>query len=1026
MALARAIPTAFTPRGLIPVSVLLRTHLFRSSSCHPPRLQHAALQSTQSSFATAAEQEGTASNESVKRRDDSVEGLLAGLVEGDRYALARAITLVESSNPKHRVQAQRLLSKILERESSLASEQRTSLASVTPSLDQTEAQQGSDTFSSSSGTKLKYQSHRQQYEQKQDQPIRLGKSFRIGLSGPPGVGKSTFIETFGMYLLSKGHRVSVLAVDPSSARTGGSILGDKTRMTELSRDTKAYVRPSPSRGTLGGVCIEGARVARNTTEAITLCEAAGYDICLVETVGVGQSETMVADIVDMFVLLVPPAGGDELQGMKKGIMELSDLVIVNKSDGALVDSARNAQIEYTSALKFVKAISSNWKAKVIRVSSMGGPEGGIEQAWNTMKEYFDIMESSGELQRKRGSQRKIWMWRQVSSELLDLLNEDEQVRELANTLEAKVLQNKMMSGAAAHQIVERFMKGMNMPYCCIYAYEAPSLESLDSECQELQDLIQNSRQGRLVVVVHYVKFRPEDLKSISSPERASVEFQFEQRTDVQRFLDRAKALEVFPKPRRILILVNPNGGVGRAKTISENIIKPMLMHSGLTFKVQHTEYARHAVDIAHNVPLEDVDTLVVVSGDGVLHEIINGLLSRPNWDQARRLPIAIIPAGSANAIATSTGIQRDCGIESEFGIGARNPIIATLAVIRGKTVKLDIFSLSQQDRPRIYSMLLFSWGMMADADIESDKYRWLGPLRFEIAGFIRMIRLRRYPGRVYVLPPRRKSQQASTISESENSLGSNGSRNGPAVGYPSLLRKTSDEPPAPWRLVPNMPFYSMLLLLNCPYAGETIYFTDTIRFNDGVMRLWYSCETRFWKILLPFVLDQANGKLVERGLMQDMECGGLLIIPSVEGQPRDRSTHEIVDQDLVMSTAAKRQCIYQKPGVFDVDGEVMPTARTLVEILPSFMEIVVPEWFQNGREEEGDETAESILKAQLVRSAYKGQTQATSSSKMQEAGVLILTVVALVTSCALFFREDFQMWMALHDVDNPKGWPRTV
>ncbi|KAG0315012.1 hypothetical protein BGZ99_007738 [Dissophora globulifera] len=324
---------------------------------------------------------------------------------------------LESTNPKHRVQAQLLLSKILERESSLASEQSTSPGNVTP-----------------------LRQHQQQQEEQggKEQPLRLGKSFRIGLSGPPGVGKSTFIEAFGMYLLSLGHRVSVLAVDPSSARTGGSILGDKTRMTELSRDDRAYVRPSPSRGTL----------------------AAGYDICLVETVGVGQSETMVADIVDMFVLLVPPAGGDELQGMKKGIMELSDLVIVNKSDGALVDSARHAQIEYTSALKFVRAVSTHWKPRVIRVSSMGGPEVGIEKAWTTMKEYFDVMESSGELQQKRGNQRKIWMWRQVSSELMDLLNEDENVREMANRLETKVLQNEVMSGAAAHQIVERFMKGM--------------------------------------------------------------------------------------------------------------------------------------------------------------------------------------------------------------------------------------------------------------------------------------------------------------------------------------------------------------------------------------------------------------------------------------------------------------------------------------------------------------------------------------------------------------------------------------
>ncbi|KAK3839793.1 MAG: methylmalonic aciduria cblA type [Linnemannia gamsii] len=406
----------------------------------------------------ATRQLTTQTHSEDRPRDDSVKGLLSGLLQGDRYALARAITLVESSNPRHRVHAQDLLSQILERESSLASQQKTSLANSTPSLDDkpvdAESTGATTATTTTTTTPLSAQQGVSGSGEKKDQSIRLGKSFRIGLSGPPGVGKSTFIEAFGMYLVSKGHRVSVLAVDPSSTRTGGSILGDKTRMTELSRHDMAYVRPSPSRGTLGGV-------ARNTTEAITLCEAAGYDICLVETVGVGQSETMVADIVDMFVLLVPPAGGDELQGMKKGIMELSDLVIVNKSDGALVDSARYAQIEYTSALKFVKAITSYWKARVIRVSSMGGPEAGVGLAWDTMKEYFDIMESSGELQKKRGHQRKIWMWRQVSSELMDLLHEDTQVRKMADDLEAKVLKNEVMSGAAAHQIVEKFMKGMS-------------------------------------------------------------------------------------------------------------------------------------------------------------------------------------------------------------------------------------------------------------------------------------------------------------------------------------------------------------------------------------------------------------------------------------------------------------------------------------------------------------------------------------------------------------------------------------
>ncbi|KAF9581114.1 hypothetical protein BGW38_001988 [Lunasporangiospora selenospora] len=432
-------------------SALLRSH--STPSCVIPLFRR--------SFASL-QQDISSAEPIARRRDDSVDGLFEGLLEGDRYALARAITLVESTTSKHRAQAQELLSKILEREAALASEQSTTLASVGPlkggdgetsetiplkriaslSSDKNQkrltgnaamAAAASATSSSSSSSSSSNTATSQE-----SPAIRLGKSFRIGLSGPPGVGKSTFIEAFGMYLVSLGHKVSVLAVDPSSARTGGSILGDKTRMTELSRDDNAYVRPSPSRGTL----------------------AAGYDICLVETVGVGQSETMVADIVDMFVLLVPPAGGDELQGMKKGIMELSDLVIVNKSDGALVDSARYAQIEYTSALKFVKAITEHWKARVIRVSSMGGPETGIQNAWETMKEYFDIMESTGELQKKRGEQRQIWMWRQVKSELMDLLNEDTQVRSMSKELEVKVLRNEMMSGAAAHLIVEKFMKSM--------------------------------------------------------------------------------------------------------------------------------------------------------------------------------------------------------------------------------------------------------------------------------------------------------------------------------------------------------------------------------------------------------------------------------------------------------------------------------------------------------------------------------------------------------------------------------------
>ncbi|KAF9973526.1 hypothetical protein BGZ73_003216 [Actinomortierella ambigua] len=411
-----------------------------SSPCSPASTHMSPIsalsQQPQRGYASAAH---AAQEDTPTRRDDSAQGLFEKLIQGDRYALARAITLVESSNPTHRVRAQELLSLVLKREANLADKARTA-RTADPGLSESSVLQDNGKSAQPNTETPTLQSG----------PSRLGRTFRIGLSGPPGVGKSTFIEAFGMYLVSQGHRVAVLAVDPSSARTGGSILGDKTRMTELSRCMDAYVRPSPSRGTLGGV-------ARNTTEAITLCEAAGYDICLVETVGVGQSETMVADIVDMFVLLVPPAGGDELQGMKKGIMELSDLVIVNKADGSLLESAMQAQIEYTSALKFVKSISDRWKARVIRVSSRGGPEQGISNAWDTMKEYFSIMEESGELQTKRGEQRKIWMWRQVSSELMDLLHEDAQVRQFAHKLESKVLNNEMMSGVAAHEIVQTFL-----------------------------------------------------------------------------------------------------------------------------------------------------------------------------------------------------------------------------------------------------------------------------------------------------------------------------------------------------------------------------------------------------------------------------------------------------------------------------------------------------------------------------------------------------------------------------------------
>ncbi|KAG0279946.1 Sphingosine kinase 1 [Linnemannia gamsii] len=509
-----------------------------------------------------------------------------------------------------------------------------------------------------------------------------------------------------------------------------------------------------------------------------------------------------------------------------------------------------------------------------------------------------------------------------------------------------------------------------VPYSCIYGYEV----SNDKEAE--QD------RNKLVVDVHYVAFSGPDLKNPSAAKRATAQFMFERTEDADRFIQTARDLGAFPKPRRILLLVNPNGGVGKAKRISDTVVKPMLQHSGLTVKEQYTEYGRHAVDIAAKVDLDEIDSLVVVSGDGVLHEVINGLLSRPNWDRARKTSIGIVPAGSGNAIAAS--------------LGTINSFVATLTVIRGETSKLDIFSLSQLNKPRIYSMLSFGWGMMADADIESDKYRWLGPLRFDVAGFIRLVRLRRYPGKVYILPPKYEQQTPSTNEQLTPPQSPNARE--PESRFKHLLDSKIKELPTPWSLIPNMPYYSMLLLLNCPNMGETIFFSNTVRFNDGIMRLWYSCETRFMKIFMPFVFDQQNGKMVERGLMQDLECGGILIVPGVEGKPDEPSTHKIIDPDSVTSQSAKAQNIYQKPGLFDVDGEVMPTARTLIEIHPSLMNILVPEWLYH---KDDDNTTAREHEAATIQSAMS-QKQSHSSTF---SGVIVAAAVT-VAAAAVFLSSN--------------------
>jgi LAO/AO transport system kinase len=279
-------------------------------------------------------------------------------------------------------------------------------------------------------------------------------SFRIALSGSPGVGKSTFIESFGMMLVEMGHKVAVLAVDPSSSVTGGSILGDKTRMSDLSRHEMAYVRPSASSGHLGGV-------ARNTSEAILLCEAAGYDIILVETVGVGQSETMVSDIVDMFTLLIPPAGGDELQGIKKGIVELADIVLINKADGDLLIPAQMTQIEYVSALKLLKAKSNLWRPKVVKVSSINRV--GINDAWESMLEFYYYMNETGAFYDKRSRQRVKWMWRLISDSVLDNIKKDAHLKKLVSALEIDVSLGKVSPGFASQSILDKFYSQTTVP-----------------------------------------------------------------------------------------------------------------------------------------------------------------------------------------------------------------------------------------------------------------------------------------------------------------------------------------------------------------------------------------------------------------------------------------------------------------------------------------------------------------------------------------------------------------------------------
>lgn len=311
---------------------------------------------------------------------------------GDRRALGRAITLVESSHPGDREPANRLLELL------------------TP-------------FS--------------------------GQSIRVGISGVPGVGKSTFIESLGNLVIDQGHKVAVLAVDPSSALSGGSILGDKTRMETLSRRLEAFIRPSPAGGTLGGV-------ARHTRETLLLVEAAGFDVVIVETVGVGQSETAVADMTDIFLLLLLPGGGDELQGIKRGIVELADLIVVNKADGEMVAAAERAAADYQSALRFLRPRSARWEVPVATCSALEGR--GIDRIWTLVGNFRDTMAASGDLSANRAAQSRRWLWSEMTEQVMARLREDPGVRLRIQSLEEAVSAGRLSPRVAAEQLVNRFWK----------------------------------------------------------------------------------------------------------------------------------------------------------------------------------------------------------------------------------------------------------------------------------------------------------------------------------------------------------------------------------------------------------------------------------------------------------------------------------------------------------------------------------------------------------------------------------------
>ena len=273
-----------------------------------------------------------------------------------------------------------------------------------------------------------------------------GNAIRVGITGPPGVGKSTFIEALGLHLVEQGKRVAVLAVDPSSPVTGGSILGDKTRMERLSVRPEAFIRPSPSGGSLGGV-------ANRTREVMLLCEAAGYDVVLIETVGIGQSEVAVASMVDFFLVLLLPAGGDELQGIKKGVIELADALVVNKADGPSDATAQRTRVDYASALELIRG-HDDWRPRALAASALEGR--GIKEVWETVLEHHALTEANGRLAERRREQARSWMWRLLEEGIASAFRDQPGMKSAIEEQEARVQAQESTPAAAARALLERF------------------------------------------------------------------------------------------------------------------------------------------------------------------------------------------------------------------------------------------------------------------------------------------------------------------------------------------------------------------------------------------------------------------------------------------------------------------------------------------------------------------------------------------------------------------------------------------